>query len=146
MANASVAAALSLEPEDPAAHFMYGASFWGLRQFDEAEREYLIAMKDPDNRKDSLAELSRAMLDSGRKEKAKLYVDMLTKEYPDFARGWWLQALVGTPGLIADIRKYLETFLAKADPKDPYYAADVIDAKRWLERMKFDVLRTGGTW
>lgn len=146
MANASLAAALAEDPEDPYTHYLHAASLWGLGKFDDAEREYLVAMKDPNNRRDSLVEVSSAMIQAGKQDKAKTYAELLTKEYPDFARGWWQKARANAPGPMEPIRAALETFLDKADPTDPAYSMDVLSARRGLEQMKAEVLRTGGKW
>jgi len=98
---------LSVKP-DAYAHYMLGAGYYNSRRFDDAEREYLIAANDPEQRKAALSELADMWLfaDSklpakARAAKAKPIVDRLLAEYPQLGIAWYLRVM---QGLIAEHR------------------------------------------
>jgi tetratricopeptide (TPR) repeat protein len=156
-ANDAESAAKSLahsakeEPGNAYTHYLYGAALGRLARYDEAEREYLLAMQDkPDtgNHRDGLLELTELMFRAHDIDKAQKYARQAVAEYPDLARARYAYAitlgLTRTPS--TELRKAWEDFLAKADPTDPKNARPRAQAQQNLEALKASVLKAGGTW
>ena len=120
--------AAELDPENAFGQYLLGAGYCNTRQFEKAERHYLVAVEDAGQRRGSLRELSSMWLyDSGleRKQaatKAKPYIDQLLQAYPDDGAGWAMRLdQVGlTEGRI-DLAMVRE-FLRHADRQDPRQA------------------------
>lgn len=151
MAEASLAASLKLEPDDLYTHYLHAAALGRLGRIDEAEREYLVGMQDKadtGNHRDGLIELADLMAHARRGDKARLYARQAITEYPDNAGAWLVNArAVGVGGAsMAAMRVALETFLAKADPKDPRFTRDIDEARKGLAQMRAFVEKDGRKW
>jgi len=157
VANDAPAAAQSLEyaiaqePGEAFGHYLYGATLGRLGRYDEAEREYLLAMKEPKEsgtHRDSLIELAELMVHAGSRAKARDYGIRALLEYPTEPRALFVHALtfgaVSTPA--KDLRLAWEDFLAKVDASDPRWAQQVAFAHKQLDDLKAAVLKSGGTW
>lgn len=115
-------------PSSPWLHYLLGAAYYNTRQYAAAQRHYLIAIEDPDQRQASLEELGAMWLNDrelSRRQgaaKARPFVDRLLSEYPDDGQGWILRFeclhRLGRGVPMEDIRK----FLAVADHDDPEQA------------------------
>ncbi len=124
--------AVALDPDNGFGHYLAGAGFYNTGHFDEADREYAIAIKDPNQRHDSLREVASMWLFSGfskdeaaRKAgglRAKPYIDQLLAEYPEDGRGWLMKFYDGiaVDGFI-DVDAVHAT-LKKVDRSDPWQA------------------------
>jgi len=151
LANRSLAAAVKAEPDNFYAHYLYAASFGRLGKINEAEREYLVAMKDTpesNNHRDGLIELADLMLHARRGAKARAYAKQAITEYPDDARAWRVH--VGAIGIdgspMAPLRKALETFLAKVDQSDVRFKQDIEESRKALAHMREVTEKSGGKW
>jgi tetratricopeptide (TPR) repeat protein len=136
-ANRSAAAAVAAEPGNGYGHYLYAGSFSRLGKVDEAEREYLLALKEPREtatHRDALFELGDLMLRAHRAAKARAYANQAIAEYPDEGRAWLLNwfatGMEGVP--LATLREAVQKFLAKADPKDPKLANPIEQARKAL--------------
>ena len=123
--------AVSSNPENSLGHYLLAGSYYKTRQFDLAEKQYLIALQDSDYRRASLLEVSRMwMFDSrlGPKEaaaKARPYVDRWLDEYPKDGAAWImrLHVNINSDGFVDD--QLIDTVLEMADRKDPWQASVV---------------------
>jgi tetratricopeptide (TPR) repeat protein len=152
MANRSLAEAVKVDPDDYFGHYLYAASFSRLGKIDEAEREYLIAMRDKPgtgNHRDSLFELAEMMTRAHRGEKLKAYAKQALAEYPVHARSWIAHAhALAIDGRtdMQPLREALEKILAYGDPTDPRMNAEMEYARRGLDGMRAAVEKSGGKW
>ena len=93
--------AVALKPDNAWGHYIAGAAYYNTKQYSQADREYAVAIEDPNQRQASLREVAEMWLFDGfqrdfaaRKAgalRAKPYIDQLRTEYPDDGRGWILQ-------------------------------------------------------
>lgn len=120
--------AIAADPDAASAHYYLAASNYNTKRFEEAEKHYLHAAKDPDWAKSSLSELVQMwMFDAGLSpeagaRRARPFLDRLLASYPDYGRAWFYRvpsdaALNGS----AD-DKVVQTFLKYADKDDPQQA------------------------
>jgi len=124
--------AIALDPGDAWAHYLAGAGFYNTHRYEDADREYVIAIKDPNQRHDSLREIAEMWLfdalqqDAAARKtgalRAKPYIEQLVAEYPDDGRGWIMKFFEGMAvnGFI-DIDTVHAT-LKKVDRSDPWQA------------------------
>ncbi len=126
--------ALEREPDNAFAHYLAGAGYYNVGRFEDADREYRIAIEDSTQRHASLREVAGMWLfDAGHDDesaemdtlaRAKPYIDRLLKEYPEDGRGrimrWYFAAMSDSGASAAEI----PSILAKLDRGDP-----------WQERM-----------
>lgn len=128
--------AVSLDPGNSFGQYLLAAGYYNTKQFDLAEKHYLIALQDSEQRRASLLELSTMwMFDSGLERKvaatkAKPYVDRFIKEYPDDGAAWIMRLAVkgALDGSIDE--QLINTVLRLADRKDPWQAGVVGDIER----------------
>ena len=151
MADASLAASLLLEPEDYYTHYLRAAALSQLGRVDEAERDYLVAMRDKPgtaNHRDGLIELANLMVFANRGDKARSYAKLAVTEYPNDAGAWLAQVrAIGVGGSpIPPLRAALETFLAKVDPNDARFRVEAENARKGLEQMRAIIEKDGGKW
>jgi len=151
-AVASLAHAIELEPEDAYAHYLTGASFGRLGRFDDAEREYLLGRKDPDDeaiRRDSLIELTELLARAGLRERARQYAIQAAREYPADPRALYAYAYSFTylRAPSNDLRAAMEKFIAAAEAsKDPRWDKALAEMRKNLAELKASVIKAGGTW
>jgi tetratricopeptide (TPR) repeat protein len=145
-------ASLETEPDSGYGHYLAGAGYLNTRHFEEADHEYAIAIKDPNQRHDSLRDVANMWLSSGfskdetaRKAgglRAKPYIDQLLAEYPDDGRGWLMKFYDGiaVDGFI-DVDVVRAT-LKKVDRSDPWqakkaeYLDEILDQVRAHAKQK----------
>lgn len=121
--------AVALEPDIASGQYYVAAAYYNARRREDAERHYIIAMKDSGFRRDALKELSTMWLydrespEDRRVAKARPYVDSLAEEFPKYGPGLLMQADIQgmtqqgrvDPGL-------LKRFLEVADQDDAWQA------------------------
>lgn len=131
----SLKKAVELDPADVYAHYLLGAAYWNSGSPEKSETDYLAAMKGASTRRDALHELTRAMLDAHRLAKARKYVDLLNKEYPEYAPGWMTRGAVllgqGING--NEVTRTLRKFVATADPNDFQQMQDLRRVQKMLK-------------
>lgn len=116
------------DPEDAASRYYLAASNYNAKQFEEAEKNYLLAAKDKGRRQASLRELTTMwMFDAGLdpktgSTKAKPYLDQLILAYPEDgrARMYKIQSEGALTGRVSN--DLVEAFEKHADLKDPVQA------------------------
>ncbi len=125
---------LEREPDSGFAHYVAGAGYYGSNRYPEADREYALAIEDPNQRQASLREVAEMWLYPDAKgeavpAKAKPYIDQLLHEYPDDGRGWMLdlrrRMITQQPIDVAMIKAVLK----KADRSDDWQASQA----DWLD-------------
>lgn len=133
--------AIQAEPDEALSHYLAGAGYYNTRHYEDADREYRIAIEDDDQRQKSLREVAEMWLWSGDQRdpearklaaiKAKPYIDRLISEFPEDGRGMamrlWQDGAMNGRIMIEDMR----ALLPKLDRTDPWQARE---AKR-LEEM-----------
>ncbi len=132
--------AIALEPDNAFGHYLAGAGYYNMRQYDAADREYAIAIENQDQRQASLREVSEMWLVSGDDRvgaaKAKPYIDRLLREYPDDGRGWLLdlrRRMVSGAVVDADA---IKAVLKKVDRTDPWQAPKAKGLDGLLRRLE----------
>ena len=142
--------AIALEPDNAWGHYLAGAGYYNAGDYPEADREYAIAIKDPEQRQDSLREVAEMWLFSGfskdeaaRKAgalRAKPYIDQLIAEYPDDGRGWlmiFFEGMATSRGFVDE--QGIRATLKKVDRSDPWQdrqAGDLDDMLRQITTFK----------
>lgn len=107
---------------------------WRLKMVPEAERVYLNILEHNPRDKYALTSLSRLYLQEPiRHEKAQPLVDRLIEVYPDYARGWLLNA-VGKPD--AECHQALKKYLELVDPNDPEEKDDIARVKKRIGELE----------
>ena len=123
--------AVELDADKGFGHYLLAAGYYNTKQYEQADKQYRIALEDETQRRASLRELSTMWLfDSGLKgkaaaDKARPFIDRLNKEYPDDGAGWImrLNLHIATQDPIDD--ELLKTILKTADRKNPWQASAV---------------------
>lgn len=125
--------AVKLGPDDAYSHYLLAASYLNSGNYKDAEMHYLISMKTPKYRQDSLLELSSAYMRSKQVQKAFEQIQILNKEYPAFAEGWLYTGAIlsdlNKPGADEAYRKFLKT----ADRSDPRMREQAEELERYLK-------------
>lgn len=141
--------AIAREPDNGLGHYLAGAGFYNSRRYEEADREYGLAIKDDDQRQAALREVAQMWLWRGNTDdaavrkinikNAKPYIDRLVREYPEDGRGaimaQWAR-LFETQRVFDD---ELRAVLDKVDRSDPWQVEHSRDFERMLrqaEQMK----------
>lgn len=130
--------AVELDADNGFGHYLLAAGYYNTKQYEQADRQYRIALEDETQRRASLRELSNMWLfDSGLKgkaaaDKARPFIDRLNKEYPGDGAGWIMQLnlRIATRDPIDD--ELLKTILETADRKNPWQA----NAVKKIEEMR----------
>lgn len=119
-AQASLKAAVHDDPDNAYAHYLLAAAYWNAGHPELSEPDYLLAMKDPANRRDALFELVQTRLATRENAKARNYIDQFNKEYPKDGPGWKLRSSVLlAQGIHGDeVTEALRKFVATADRSD----------------------------
>lgn len=126
--------AIELDPENGWGRYLAGAGFYNAHRYADADREYALAIKDPNQRQDSLREVAEMWLFADAKDrtaraKAKPYIDQLLREYPEDGRGWILdlqrRMVTGEPFGVDTIKATLK----KIDRSDDWQK----ERAEWLE-------------
>jgi hypothetical protein len=128
--------AVTLDQENSFGHYLLAAGYNNAKQFDLAEKQYVVALQDSTYRRASLLEVSRMwMFDSGLgpKEavaKAGPYVDRWLGEYPNDGAAWImrLHVKINSDGSVDD--QLIDTVLKMADRKDPWQASVVASLEK----------------
>lgn len=136
-AQASLKAAVRDDPDNAYAHYLLAAAYWNAGQPEQSEPDYLLAMKDPRNRRDALFELIQATLASHQPAKARSYMDQFNKEYPKDGPGWWLRSnVLLAQGINGDeVTQALRKFVATADRSDPRQMPQVQSTEKILREV-----------
>lgn len=123
--------------DDGRVHFLAGLGYGKARRFEDAEREYRIAIENREQRQVSLQEAASMWLyDAGLTDreaaaKAEPYIDRLSSEYPENGRGsvmrWYQQAMESGKGSVDSIR----AVIPKLDRDDPWQAYYI----EWFENL-----------
>lgn len=129
--------ATALSPDNAWGHYLAGAAYYNTKQYARADREYAIAIEDPNQRQASLREVAEMWLFDAKGQtanmKAKPYIDRLSREYPEDGRGsimrWYYAAMVGDSGASV---KEIPAVLAKVDRNDPWQ----VERVGFLEKLK----------
>lgn len=116
-------------------HYLAGAGYFNTKRYEDADREYRVAIEDGGQRQASLREVAEMWLwkeaprtPEARKAnaaKAKPYIDQLVREYPDDGRG---RIMAFHYGMAVDSRidpadiAALRTLLKQLDRDDPWQA------------------------
>ena len=122
---------IELDPDSALPHYLAGRGLLDAGRFEEADREYRIALEDAGLRQGSLRDVASMWLyragldDAGAAAKSGPYIDRLQREYPDDGWGmimrlhhdWSLRKGV----TVAEMRGLLE----RIDRSDPWQAAMV---------------------
>lgn len=145
----SIERAVELEPENGLGQRLLGGIRATQGRVDEAEAAFLEAMRDPEQRRDSLRYLSALLISKGEVPRAARYVETLTTEYPDHGWGWFFNALVVIDrkgGTFSpddeEVMAAFDKFEQTADPDDPAQIRQVQglrDAQRQMREMTKEV-------
>ncbi|MBD7986890.1 DUF4034 domain-containing protein [Luteimonas sp. Sa2BVA3] len=134
-----LAAALALEPDSAWGHYHLGGANYNSRRFEEAEKHYLLAARDPDRAGPALVELvGMWMLHAGLApddavRRAGPHLDELLRRHPGHARAQ-LFALMRDSHLYGQVdRSRLEEWLLIADAADPVQKAMIDNFRAALE-------------
>jgi hypothetical protein len=129
---------VAAKPNDAFGHYLLGSGFNNSRRFDDAEREYLIAAEDAEQRRYALSELAAMRLfgdptvpDKVRAAKAKPAVDRMVAEYPELGAAWYLRVM---QGLVADHRIDMDSPAARNFLK--YYDRNNVQQTLAAQRMQ----------
>ena len=134
-----------LAPDESFLQYLIAAGYYNAHRYDEAEKHYLVALQDPQQRQASLRELvTMWMFDAGLEHKAgalkaRSYLDRLLAEYPKDGRGWMYRTAsdAAIHGTVSN--DVVQSFLRNADRDDPRQAGLV---RRIEEGMKHPEVRT----
>ncbi|WP_188663374.1 DUF4034 domain-containing protein [Arenimonas soli] len=125
-AGISIERAVELEPENGLGQWLLGGIRATQGRVDEAEAAYLEAMRDPEQRRSALTNLSSLLIMEDEIPRAARYVRTLTTEYPDHGWGWFYNALVVIDrkgGTFSpddeEVMAAFDKFEQTADPGDP---------------------------
>lgn len=133
------------EPDNALGHYLAGAGYYNTHQYEDADREYRIAIEDAEQRQASLREVADMWLFSGfskdpaaRKAgavRAKPYIDRLQREYPEDGRGGIMEFLYGmaTDGRVDETG--LRAILKKIDRSDAWQARHAERFEAMLEQI-----------
>jgi tetratricopeptide (TPR) repeat protein len=142
--------AIQKEPENALAHYLAGAGYYNTKQYDDADREYNIAIENGEWRQSSLREVSEMWLWKGDTQdadvrkanaiRAKPYIDRLVREYPDDGRGAIMAIRVSQFETDLIMLDPLREAMKKIDRSDPWQARQTEDfdhiLKQFDEKMK----------
>ncbi len=131
-----------LDPDDAYVHYLMASSYRRLGRIADAERHYRIAIEDDEVenlRRDSLHELVTTLGEGQQYEKALVEVEILNREFPEFALGWRDRFLVlgpmGMEGGLEAAEKYVEL----ADRSDPAVREDVEQLERGIAKLREEI-------
>lgn len=128
--------AVKLGPDDAYSHYLLAASYLNSGNNKDAETHYLISMKTPKYRQDSMLELTSSYMRSNQPAKAFEQIQILNKEYPAFAEGWLYTGAILSdlkkPGANEAYRKFLET----VDRSDPLMRERAEELERYLKDVR----------
>jgi hypothetical protein len=133
-----------LAPDESFLQYLIAAGYYNAHRYGEAEKRYLAALEDPQQRQASLRELvTMWMFDAGLERKAgalkaRPYLDRLLAEYPDDGRAWMYRTASDATlnGTVSN--DVVQSFLRNADRNDPRQAGLV---QRIEEGMKHPEMR-----
>jgi tetratricopeptide (TPR) repeat protein len=74
---------LAVDPSDGFGHLLLGRAYAKDRKASQAEQQFLLAAKDPEQRSGALAMLYELALRQCEHDKARRYFSMVKKEFPD---------------------------------------------------------------
>lgn len=128
-----------LDPDDAYVHYLMASAYRWLGRVADAERHYRVAVEDDEVenlRRDSLHELIATLGESEQFEEALVEVEILNREFPEFAIGWRDRFLVlgpmGMDGGLEAAEKYVEL----ADRRDPAVREEVEQLEREIAKFR----------
>jgi|GEM_PF-6906315 len=128
--------AVEKKPEDNFSRFQLAKASLFSGDFQSAETNYLITMKDPAYRQESLYDISTTYMRSKQPEKALVQVQVLNKEFPQYAQGWLFTSgvlrVLNKPGVNEAMQKFLDT----ADRSNPNVMKLVEQVQQQLQAAK----------
>ena len=137
--------AVDLEPENAWGQWLLGGVRATQGRVDEAEAAYLEAMRDPEQRRSALKNLSALLITREQVPRAARYVKTLTTEYPDYGWGWYFNTLVVVDrkgGSFspddAEVMRAFDKFEETADHEDPeqvQMVQQLRESRRQMEKM-----------
>lgn len=131
-----------LAPDESFLQYLIAAGYYKLHRYADAEKRYLVALEDPQQRQASLRELVKMwMFDAGLERKvgalkAKPYLDRLLAEYPKDGQAWMYRTASDATihGSVSD--EVVQSFLRNADRDDPRQAELVRRIEEELKKRR----------
>lgn len=139
-------ASIAADQESALGHYLAGAGYYNARRYEDADREYRIAIEDTEQRQASLREVAEMWMWQGDMQefevrkanaaKAKPYIDRLVREYPDDGRGaimaFWNDVFVNKTVREPAVR----SVLGKVDRSDPWQARRAEQLETMLKQIE----------
>lgn len=128
--------AIEIAPDDAYAHYLLAASYLNSGRYPQAEPEYRIAMAGTDKilHRDASHELVLTLLGGDQRAKARHEVEILNRDFPEYAQGWLDRATVlSRTGSNDGVLDALRQFVKVADRKDPAQRAQAESLERQLK-------------
>lgn len=133
--------ALQVDPDDTVAHYLAAVGYRTAGRYEDADREYRIAIEAPKRRQASLREVGAMWLyasGSGKAGAARAapYIARLRREYPEDGYGWLMavdEQIVRAERLDGELMRQA---VSRSDPDDPWQAQRAKQLQSVLESLK----------